>query len=356
MYIEYTDENGNKKQKSQGKYKTKKEAEKHLIDLKSSINNNKFVMSKDITFVDRCSKYIDDNKYNWSVLTTRNRESTISKHMNNYFKDILLKDINPTLLQSIVNNIYKDHPAGTANNIYSFIRAVLRESYRLKEINENHCDFIKLPNKKQIDCSDVYSKDEAKELISKLEGKNIQAPIMLMTVLGLRYCEACGLRWEDIDFDNNIISVNQIIVYLGKEGFLFKDPKTEKSKRSLHAPDELMRILKRVKMEQNELKLKGILKNEYNLACLNAEFNPWSNTAIRKTFKRFLKQHNIKEVRLHDLRHTNATMMLLGGTNMKIVSERLGHTDIKLSMNRYSHVIEEMDKKASDNLTEVLFK
>lgn len=356
VYIEYIDEEGKIRQKSQGKYKNKKDAEKHLIDLKSSINNNKFIISKDITFVDRCSKFVEDNKYSWSVLTTRNRKSLISKHIEKHFDNVLLKDINPTFLQGFINQIYKEHVTGTADVIYSFVRTVLKESYRLKEINENPCDFIKMPNKKYNSTSDVYTREETKELIEKLEGENIQAPIMLMTILGLRYCEACGLRWQDIDFDNNIVNVNQIIVYLGKEGFIFKNPKTEKSKRALHAPDELMKILKKVKIKQGELQLKGLLRNEYDLICLNAELNPWSNTAIRKTFKRFLKKNNMKTVRLHDLRHTNATMMLLSGTNMKIVSERLGHTDIKLSMNRYSHVIKEMDKKASDNLSNILFK
>ncbi|WP_170827928.1 tyrosine-type recombinase/integrase, partial [Romboutsia lituseburensis] len=68
-----------------------------------------------------------------------------------------------------------------------------------------------------------------------------------------------------------------------------------------------------------------------------------------------LKANNLKQIRLHDLRHTNATLMLLSGTNMKTVSSRLGHTDIKISMNTYSHVLEEMDKDASNNLSQILF-
>ena len=69
-----------------------------------------------------------------------------------------------------------------------------------------------------------------------------------------------------------------------------------------------------------------------------------------------VKRNNFRNIRIHDLRHTNATIMLLSGTNMKVVSERLGHSNIEISMNRYSHILEEMDKEASKNLSDLLFK
>ena len=67
------------------------------------------------------------------------------------------------------------------------------------------------------------------------------------------------------------------------------------------------------------------------------------------------KVAGVKRIRIHDLRHTNATLLLLSGTDMKTVSGRLGHTDIKITMNKYSHVLEEMDRKASENLSNILF-
>ncbi|HHQ8722317.1 TPA: tyrosine-type recombinase/integrase, partial [Clostridioides difficile] len=106
----------------------------------------------------------------------------------------------------------------------------------------------------------------------------------------------------------------------------------------------------------NKMKLQGTLENENNLVCLNTNLKPWIPAALSKTFHNFIKRNNLRNIRVHDLRHTNASLLLLGGTNMKVVSERLGHTDIKITMNRYSHVLEEMDKEASDNLSKLLFK
>lgn len=85
------------------------------------------------------------------------------------------------------------------------------------------------------------------------------------------------------------------------------------------------------------------------------QFKSVSTFFTKKNVSQFYK-NNLKKIRIHDLRYTSATLLLLGGTNMKVVSERLGHTDIKITMNRYSHVLKEMDKEASDNLSELLFK
>ena len=356
VYIEYTDDTGKTKQKSQGKYKTKKEAEKHLIKLKNSINNQKFIICKDITIIDRCYSYVSENEGNWSHYTVENRNGWIKNHFEPFWKDTLLKNITVYDIQKFVNQLFKKFTPESSKVRYGFFRAVLTECYRLREIPENLCDFIKLPKVKDTFEAEVYTKEEVQNIIQLLDGNIIEMPILLMLLLGLRFGEACGLRWKDIDFQNNSISVNQIITLKTGEGFIFKDPKTESSKRVLHAPEELIVKIKKLKGEQNKLKLLGILENPYNLVCLNKNLNPWSNQNLTAAYKRFLSLNNIRKIRLHDLRHTNATIMLLSGTNMKTVSNRLGHTDIKISMNKYSHVLEEMDKEASNNLSQILFK
>ena len=357
VYVEYIDEETGKiKQKSQGKYTNKKDAEKHLVDLKSSIYSSKFIIPKDITLVDRCYKYINDNSQEWSYNTIVTSTSTIVTSIKPFFKDTLLNEVSIYQVQSFVNNLYRNFSATTAKNKYGLLRTILRECYRLKEINENITDFIKIPKKDTTSNSDVYTKEEVKLLIEKLNGESIEIPILLMVLLGLRKAEALGLKWKDVDFENNIININQVLIYKGKEGFSFKEPKSFKSKRSLHAPNELMKKLKNEKLRQNKLKLEGVLENEYDLVCLNSNLTPYIDRVLNVNFSKFVKRNNLRKIRLHDLRHTNATIMLLSGTNMKVVSERLGHSNIEISMNRYSHILEEMDKEASKNLSDLLFK
>lgn len=355
VYIEYIDENGKLRQKSQAKYNTKKEAERHLIDLKSSINNNKFIISKDITVVDRCYKYIEDNKNDWSPHTTLTRTKQMKYNIIPFFGDTKLADLTVYQVQMFLNYVYNNFTVESAKNKFGFLRAVIRDCYRMKEINENLCDFVKTPKKKTQNIAEVYTKEELIQLFDALENEFFELPILLIVLLGLRKSEAYGLTWDNIDFKNNTISIEKISIYMDKK-FFFKEPKTEGSKRVLSAPIELMAKLKKEKLWQNQLKLKGLTDNEFNLVCLNRQLEPYKDIDLNRYFNKFCKENNFKQVRIHDLRHTNATLLLLSGTDMKTVSNRLGHADIKITMNRYSHVLEEMDRKASDNLSKLLFK
>ena len=145
VYIEYIDETGKFKQKSLGKYESKKDAEKHLIDLKSSINNNKFIISKDITFVERYKQYHNDQSKKLSPTTLYRRESVVKVNIEPFFKDIKLKDVSPSMLQSFINAMFAKYTKSTAEPITGVVKAVLNEAYRLREINENPCDFVKNP-------------------------------------------------------------------------------------------------------------------------------------------------------------------------------------------------------------------
>ncbi|HBF3992811.1 TPA: site-specific integrase, partial [Clostridioides difficile] len=315
----------------------------------------KFITPNKTTLVERCYKYIMTNEKNWSPYTVINRKSWVKNYIEPFFKDTILIDVNPSLLQIFIDKNFDGSAPSTAKVRYNFLSSVLKEAYRLKEISENPCDFVKLPAQNVTYEIEIYNREETLLLIEKLKDSLIEIPILLMLLLGLRIGEVAGLRWSDVNLDNSIININQILIYANSK-ITFKEPKTAKSKRALSVPKELVEKLKIEKLKQNKMKLQGTLINENNLVCLNTNFNAWIPTALSKTFHNFIKRNNLRNIRVHDLRHTNASLLLLGGTNMKVVSERLGHTDIKITMNRYSHVLEEMDKEASDNLSKLLFK
>lgn len=358
VVIEYINKEGDLKQKSEAKYKNKKDAEKHLIDLKSSINNNKFIISKDITFVDRFKMYLYDDTKDFSPLTIKNEEYVLKSIIQPFFNDILLKDVTPYILQTFINNIYAKYAKSTSKRNVTSVKAVLNEAYRLKEINENPCDFVKSPvakdSKTQI--KEPFSKEECKYVIENLEGKYFEIPFLLMLTMGLRAGEVCGLKWEDIDFNKNTISINRVLITV-KSQKIFKEPKTDGSIRTLSAPSELIEKLKKLKLKHSEYKLAGLLESRFeDLVCFTTVLTPWSSGRLNEVFRDFCKKYDIRQIRLHDLRHTHATMLVLSGTDFKTISARLGHKDIKITLNRYSHVLEEMDQQASDNISNILFK
>lgn len=357
VIIEYVDENGKLKQKSLGKHATKKNAEKQLIDLKSSINNKNFILKKDITLVERYKQYIEDETRQLAPYTKYTRNNILKIDIEPFFKDCKLQDVTPALLQAFINNAYTKYTLSSAKNRSETIKTVLREAYRLKEINENPCDFVKNPSKslKKSECiNEPYSREEVKKVIECLEGENIEIPILLMLTLGLRFGEAAGLRWQDIDFKNNTISIRQILVYIKGQGISFKEPKTSGSLRTISVPTEIMLKLKKLKIKHNEYRLGHSLEYE-DIVCLNKYLRPFIPPRLNNNWNRFLKKNNIRKIRMHDLRHTHATMLVLAGVDFKTISNRLGHTDIQITLNRYSHVLKEMDYNASENISKIMF-
>ena len=354
VIFEYYDEAGKIKQKSIAKYGLKKKAERHLIELKAEIQNEKYMFSNDITVTDRCYRYINENKRDWSPYTVKNRLSWVKLNVAPFFKDTKMENLTIHQIQRYLNYLYENFTVESAKTRFGFFRSVVKECYRMKEIKENLCDFVKSPKKEASSIADVYTREEILQLFKLLEDKHFELPILLIVLLGLRKGETYGLTWDDIDFDNNTVKIEQISIYLDGS-LIFKSPKTTDSKRLLSAPIELMDKLKKEKLKQNELKLQGVLENKYNLVCLNKELKPYKNDDLNRYYRKFCKENNFRQLRIHDLRHTNATLLLLSGTDMKTVSGRLGHTDIKITMNKYSHVLEEMDRKASENLSNILF-
>ncbi|HHY0137672.1 TPA: N-terminal phage integrase SAM-like domain-containing protein [Clostridioides difficile] len=112
------------------------------------MNNNKFVAPNNVTLVERCYRYIKDRECSFSPNTIRNRKNMIKNQIEVFFKDMKLIDITPSILQSYINNIYNEHMLNSIKNQVDFIKSVLKESYRLKEISENIYDFVTTPIKK----------------------------------------------------------------------------------------------------------------------------------------------------------------------------------------------------------------
>jgi integrase len=362
VVVEYLDRNTGKiKQKTQQSFDNRKEADKCLIDVKYSINNNKFAKPTEMSLTDRCKIYIKGKELEHAAPNTIiGYNNTLKNHIEPFFEDMKLEDITPFTLQSYMNLKYNELNEGSAKYHVGFVKSVLKESYRLREVPENVCDFVKTPKilKENHEKSEInpYSKEEAQFLISKLEGHNLEIPLLLILSLGLRKTEATGLAWKYVDFENSKIYIEKSLYYKGVDGFELNQPKTKYSIRTLNMPDELALKLKREKIRQHKLKLKGLLKNELDLVCLNTKLKPHKPANVVKVFYVLCNSIGLRKVKVHDLRHTNATLLLLSGTDFKTISKRLGHKNVQFTINTYGHVLEEMDLNANKNISNILFK
>lgn len=360
VYVEYEDEIGKRKQKSQGSFELKKDADKLLIEIKNDINKDVYSVPKNITFVERCYKYYDIENKNFSPTTVNGSLSCIKNHVEPYFKDTLVSDLTVSRYQDFLYHLYnKELGYLSKETVKSKTDAVLNECYRLREINIKITDFATAPKNKNFKQDiDIYDIEDIKLILNNSKNKGcFEIIVNLYVYAGMRMGEIIGLTWDNIDFNNNIIHIKNNLVYTtidGKSQWIMKPTKTYGSERSITVPEHLIELFKKEKIRQNKLKLHGLLKNNYDTVCISNSNKYIYPDSFRQSFKTFVKKIGLPYKKPHSLRHSHITMLMLGGVDIKTISARVGHADATMTLNTYAHVLLEMDRSASSTIETLL--
>lgn len=237
----------------------------------------------------------------------------------------------------------------TVNKHHRVIKKALADAKRLGLIVTNPTENAKPPKIEQPSAGEALTPAETAKLFQAVRGSDFEIPCLLAALCGLRRGEICGLRWQDIDFEKATLTVNQTLVKAGGEYF-FKAPKSKTSIRTITVPDIALSALKRQKAQAAANKLRYGADYLGDLVLCNAAGEHINPDWITHTFDQYLSAAGLRHIRFHDLRHTNASLMLASGTPLKVASERLGHSTIKITADLYTHVTTSLDQKASANL------
>ena len=170
-----------------------------------------------------------------------------------------------------------------------------------------------------------------------------------MAFTGCRRGECLGLRWEDVDVDRRMLSVVQTLQRVRGQGIVIQPPKTKKGRRAIALDLDTVSVLKahRVRQLEHRLQLADIWEDQ-GLVFPGHEGRPLDPSVLTHTFQRLVKKAGISRVRLHDLRHFHASLLLKEGTHPKVVQERLGHATISITLDTYNHVIPSLQAEAAD--------
>lgn len=359
VYVEYINNEGKKKQKSQGSYKTKKEADERLIELKNSINKGRYAVPSDVTFVDRCYKYYDDKVNELSANTVYNQKNTIRRYIEPYWGDTKLCNITVSSYQNFVNYTFsRDLSTNTKKNIIRTSSAVLRECYRCQEIQTKITDFIRIPKTTKTKEVEIYSVDDIKYLLecAKKRPSAFEITLNLFAYGGLRRGEALGLTWDCVDFDNETITIEKNLQYV-KNKFVMKSTKTDSSIRTIALPDHVMDILRKEKIRQNKMQLKGLmLTKEYDTVCINRKGNYYNPLGFNRDYQNFIESIGLHYIKPHALRHAHVSMLIASGMDIKTISARVGHSNTDMTLKVYAHMFRENDKKAAEKIDDILCK
>lgn len=346
---------------------TKKEALESLNEAMYKYANG-FVEPKKLTYDAYVTDWLEDYiKENRKINTYERYKSLYLNKIKPHIGQYLLKDLKPILIEKLLNAEKKKGLSNTTlEGIYGVINSSLNRAVRLQLINDNMCKFIEKPKRNKY-VSNTLTVEEFALLVSHLNstdyGNYVFKFCLIVTLeLGLRRGEVAGLEWSNIDFENKKIKINNNLIYTNTS-VQVGTPKTIESERSIRISDDLLELFKLHKKKQNLNRLEygeNYIKNKFNNREYDFIFTWESGKYIHPNyytlkFSRLVKSSGInKKIRFHDLRHSNATLLLQEGVDFKVIQERLGHSDINTTLNIYSHVTDEMQKSATDKISNLM--
>lgn len=352
VYLTTEDEFKKRSQRNMGSYTNKKDAERRKRELLYLKDQNKLQLPSEQTLENYINEFMISYKCNLSITTYEQYTKILTKHIYPILGKLKLSELQPIHLQKYVDMKIKELKPQTVKIHLNVLSIALTYAYKLRMIDDKIVDRIMIPKNNKFK-NEIYTEEDLKILFEKVKDKNIELPIHLAVGFGLRISEILGLRWQDIDFENKVIHVRQITARVNGDVIL-KEPKTESSIRDLSGPQEIFEMLKKERKKQLQDRLKGRKMNE-KLIFFDKKGNPIAEDCISQRFRRFLKNTGLKQIRFHDLRHAHATLLIQKNVNSKIISDRLGHSNITTTLNIYAHTMKEMDREAGEKIAESLY-
>jgi len=201
----------------------------------------------------------------------------------------------------------------------------------------------------------TLSPEQARASLEAAEGDRLEALYVLALSTGMRQGELLALRWRDVDLEGGTLQVRATLQRT-RDGFQFAEPKTARSRRQVALTKPAVEALRRHRSRQLEERLQmGAAWEDNDLVFANEVGRPIeAGNLIRRSFHPLLDRAGLQHIRFHDLRHTAATLALGKGVHPKIVAEMLGHSQIAVTLDLYSHVTPTMQRQAAEALEAAL--
>lgn len=336
-----------------------------INELDNGISNNKECFE---TFI--CDWLFDVHCINVKPSTKERYEGIYRNYIKgSKISNIKIRDLTSKDIQDYYNDlIKKGRTVNSIKNLNKIIAPCIRYAYDNNKIIKDFSRSVVLPaeveEKKlnRVDEVQPFSLEEQQKFIKSIDGHDLEMLFLAALNTGMRQGELLALTWDDIDFDNNTITINKTVKYItevtkegrGHCGVAVQTPKSDASNRTISIPEGLAKRLKKYQLKQKEIKLKmANLYVDNSLVFCNIFGRYLDSSNVRKRFKRILAANNIKDRKFHDLRHTYATRLFELKEDAKTVQVLLGHSNISITLDTYTHVLEGMKEKAATKLNDL---
>jgi integrase len=346
---------GKRKQKRKRGFKTKKEAQKALTESLHAMNTGRYIEPNKMHMSEYLDNWLNNKQIQVKKSTFKKYYWLVNSHIKPYIGNIALSKLSGLNIQQLYRLLATEKHLSNENirKVHSVLNNALKEAVRLELILKNVASLVDPPKAIKPEVK-VWDVDEAQHFLKVTQSNRYHIVYLLALTTGMRQGEILGLRWKDIDFDREMLYVRQTLSHDGFE--LNPHTKTAAGTRTIALPAQVLQVLQEHKIMQakEKLKAKEIFENFDLIVCTNLG-TPLHPRNLLRNFYLHIEKAKLNKIRFHDLRHTHASLLLKQGVHPKIVSERLGHADTRITMDTYSHLLPNMQRDTAKEFGKMFF-
>lgn len=277
--------------------------------------------------------------------TLEGYRTLLTRHASPALGPSMLGEITPWQIQSLYSSLLESGLAGgTVLNLHLVLTQALGQAVRWGLIASNPVAGAQPPRPLRREPT-IVDVELAARLIGLVRGTSLAVPVTLALATGMRRGEVLGLRWSDVLEDLTRLQVRRSLQVVAGE-LVWTEPKTKRSRRVVDLPEFTRSVLEHAKADQARRRELADAWVDEDLVVDRGDGGPVNPGTFSAGWARFCRQRKLGVIRFHDLRHAHATLMLLQGVHPKVVSERLGHASIGITLDTYSHVLPSMQAEA----------
>lgn len=345
----------------------KKQAEELLTHKLKELHDGTFIEPAKMTLGAWLRRWVSAYcRVNLRRTTCESYESFIDHHILPALGHMELTKLRPLHIQELLSHKIKNGRADgkegglsprSVKYIHTILHEALKHAVKLEIVPRNVAEAVTPPRETKAELQ-VWDVSQVNAFLEAASKHRLYPLFLLALTTGMRRGELLGLRWQDIDWKRKTISVCQTLV-VTKEGIQFQEPKTNAGKRVIAVDNDVLEVLKFWRIRQtSELTARQTVygaaeKNSLLVFCSIAG-TPVSPRNLARIFETLIKKAKVPPLSLHGLRHTSATLMLKENIPAKVVSERLGHSKVGITLDTYSHVLPDMQREAADKISQVI--
>lgn len=363
-----------RKQVQRRGFPTKKAAQAALTGLLGDVAKQQYVAPTRLTL----SEFVDSRWLPW--LQGQVRASTYASYSRNLRLHVVptlggvqLQALDAGSLMALYAKLLAsgraDHREGdglsvrSVRYVHTILRAALQSAVEWDLLHRNPADRAKPPRQAsgpaRHETINTWPRGTLADFLERMREERDYAAWLLLATTGVRRGEALGLGWDALDLDAGRMSVRRSLVDVGRydQGAVpvYSDPKTARGRRSIALDPATVAALKTLKAQQaQERLLLGAGWPDHGLVFTDAAGRPYHPDRFARRFREKVADFELPAIRVHDLRHTWATLALEAGVHPKVVSERLGHANISITLDVYSHVSPAMQTDAADRVAALI--